>query len=159
MKKVLLGVLVATVGSLPMASMGSTTPEEDRQAFEKYFTDKFPDTAREDFQNGVYSIDPVGRANWEEIEEFPPYELAIESGETLFNTPFANGKSYADCFPNGGIGIRQNYPYFDQKTGMVKTLEQEINECRVANGEKPLRWKKGKIADISAYMSYTSRGQ
>ncbi len=159
MKKVLLGVLVATVGSLPMASMGSTTPEEDRQAFEKYFTEKFPDTAREDFQNGVYSIDPVGRANWEEIEEFPPYELAIESGETLFNTPFANGKSYADCFPNGGIGIRQNYPYFDQKTGMVKTLEQEINECRVANGEKPLRWKKGKIADISAYMSYTSRGQ
>ncbi len=159
MKKVLLGVLVATVGSLPMASMGSTTPEEDREAFVKYFTEKFPDTARDDFQNGVYSIDPVGRANWEEIEEFPPYELAIESGETLFNTPFANGKSYADCFPNGGIGIRQNYPYFDQKTGMVKTLEQEINECRVANGEKPLRWKKGKIADISAYMSYTSRGQ
>ena len=43
-------------------------------------------------------------------------------------------------------------------SGEVKTLELEINECRKANGEKPLKWKKGPIADISAYMSYTSRG-
>ncbi len=159
MKKILLAVVAVTVGSMPIMGIGATTPEEDREAFVKYFTDRFTNVPKEDFKNGVYSIDPVGRENWEEIEEFPPYELAIESGETLFNKPFANGKTYADCFPNGGIGIRQNYPYFDQETGQVKTLEQEINECRQANGEKPLKWKKGAIADISAYMSYTSRGQ
>ena len=28
----------------------------------------------------------------------------------MFNTPFKNGKTYADCFPNKGIGIRQHYP-------------------------------------------------
>jgi sulfur-oxidizing protein SoxA len=56
------------------------------------------------------------------------------------------------------MGIRQNYPYFDIETGQVKTLEQEINECRVKNGEDPLPYKKGKIASISAYMAYTSRG-
>ncbi|RMG59396.1 MAG: sulfur oxidation c-type cytochrome SoxA, partial [Gammaproteobacteria bacterium] len=77
----------------------------------------------------------------------------------LFNTPFKNGKTYASCFKNGGKGIRQYYPYYDPKTKQVKTLEQEINECRVKNGEKPLKWKKGALAQISAYMAYTSRGK
>ena len=87
-----------------------------------------------------------------------PLGIKSHKGEALFNKPFANGKTYASCFENGGIGIRQNYPYFDTKSGKVKTLELEINECRKANGEKPLKWKKGPIADISAYMAYTSRG-
>ena len=87
-----------------------------------------------------------------------PYELNISKGEELFNTPFANGKSYADCFENGGIGIRQNYPYFDADRGEIITLELAINECRVENGEKALSYKRGPIADISAYMAYTSRG-
>lgn len=38
------------------------------------------------------------------------------------------------------------------------TLELAINDCRKANGEIPLKWKKGPIAKISAYMAYTSRG-
>ncbi|MCW8927741.1 MAG: sulfur oxidation c-type cytochrome SoxA, partial [Gammaproteobacteria bacterium] len=41
----------------------------------------------------------------------------------------------------------------------VKTLEQEINECRTTNGEKPLGWNKGDIAAISAYMASTSNGK
>jgi len=102
---------------------------------------------------------PASREQWEEIEEFPPYELNIDKGETLFNTPFANGKSYADCFDNGGIGIAHRYPFFDQESGQVITLEGSINACRAVNGEKPLGWSKGAIADISAYMHYTSRGQ
>jgi sulfur-oxidizing protein SoxA len=34
-----------------------------------------------------------------------------------------------------------------------------INECRVNNGEKKLKYSKGKMADISAYMAYTSRNK
>ena len=153
--------LIVTLAALLTATTWAglqASPEEDRAAFEKYFTDKFPNTELSDFVNGVYSIDPPSREQWEEIEEFPPYELNIEKGQALFEKPFANGKTYASCFENGGIGIRQNYPYFDTETGEVKTLEQEINECRKINGEKPLKWKKGPIADISAYMAYTSRG-
>lgn len=60
---------------------------------------------------------------------------------------------------NGGKGIRQGYPYFDSKSGKIKTLEAEINECREKNGEKPLGWKKGAIAEISAYMSSTANGK
>ncbi len=133
-------------------------PESDRLAFVNYFEERFPDVELEAYVNGVYALDEASYEQWLQIEEFPPYELAVEEGEELFNTPFANGKSYADCFDNGGIGIRQNYPYFDADRGEVVTLEYAINLCREANGEEPLGYKKGAIASISAYMAYTSRG-
>jgi len=157
MKKYLILTLGLTLtGGLPV--VGQAAPEQDLKDFRAYFAKRFPDTPFNDFVNGVYSIDPPSREQWEAIEEFPPYDLATEEGEQLFSTPFKNGKTYAACFSKGGTGIRQNYPYFDRKTGTVKTLEQEINECRVKNGEKPLPWNKGKLAAISAYMAYTSRG-
>lgn len=150
-----------TVGAalLAGAQLAQATPEQDKAAFQAYFAKRFPSVPFNDYVNGVYSLDKGSREQWEEIEEFPPYELDLSEGETLFNTPFKNGKSYADCFENGGIGIRQNYPYFDTKAGKVKTLEMEINECRKANGEKPYKWKRGKIASVSAYMASTSRGK
>ena len=157
MKKMLTAfITAAVVVTLPVVSFSS--PEEDLAEFQGYYKKRFPDTPFNDFINGVYSIDAASREQWEEIEEFPPYELNIEKGQALFEKPFANGKTYASCFENGGIGIRQNYPYFDKTSGEIKTLEMEINECRTKNGEKPLKWKKGAIADISAYMAYTSRG-
>ena len=134
------------------------TPQQDLKEFQNYYMERFPDTPFEDFANGVYSIDEGSREQWEDIEEFAPYELNISKGEELFNKPFKNGKMYASCFDNDGIGIRQNYPNFDTERGEVITLELAINECRKTNGENPLKWKKGAIADISAYMAYTSRG-
>lgn len=150
-------VLAMLATAAPIAVQAS--PQEDLKAFRDYFAKRFPNVPFQDFANGVYSIDKASREQWESIEEFPPYELNIEKGKTLFNTPFKNGKTYASCFKNGGKAIKQNYPYFDTRSGKVKTLEQEINECRVKNGEKPLKWQKGAIADISAYMAYTSRGK
>jgi sulfur-oxidizing protein SoxA len=156
MKKILTSVSIALLLALPFTTMA--TPQQDLDAFQDYYKKRFPGTPFDDFINGVYSIDAASREQWEDIEDFPPYELNISSGEELFNKPFANGNTYASCFFNGGIGIRQNYPYFDTVRGEVVTLELAINECRKANGEKPLKWKKGPIADISAYMAYTSRG-
>ncbi len=156
MKKLLSSVAIALLVALPLSAM--PTPEQDLKAFQDYYSKRFPDTPFDDFINGVYSIDPASREQWEEIEEFPPYEISIGKGEELFHRPFANGKTYASCFASDGIGIRQNYPYFDTSRGEVITLELAINECRKANGEKMLKWKKGAIAHISAYMAYTSRG-
>ena len=77
----------------------------------------------------------------------------------MFATPFKNGKSYADCFANKGIGVRQNYPYFDAKSGQVITLELALNQCRTANGEKPLSYTADDMAALTAYMAFTSRGK
>jgi sulfur-oxidizing protein SoxA len=158
MKKLLTATLVLGLASAFTAPV-QATPEEDLKTFRNYFEKRFPKTPFSDFINGVYSIDPASREQWEQIEEFPPYELSLENGKTLFNTPFANGKTYASCFENGGIGIANRYPFFDRESGKVITLEAAINTCREANGEKPLGWKKGDIADLSAYMHYTSRGK
>ncbi len=136
------------------------SPEEDLSKFRNYFKNKFPSTEFSDYKNGVYSIDSSSREQWESIEDFPPYEINIEQGEEFFNTPFKNGNTYASCFENNGIGIRQNYPYFDEDTDKIITLELAINDCRKKNGEKPLSYYKGgAMADISAYMAYTSRGK
>ena len=106
------------------------SPEEDRELFHDHFEKLFPNTEYSDYKNGVYSIDSSSREQWESIEDFPPYEINVENGEELFNTPFKNGNTYAQCFENDGIGIRQNYPFFDEDKDMVMTLELAINNCR-----------------------------
>ena len=157
MKKLLTAtILLGLLGGFTLPAQA--TPQEDLEEFRAYFENRFPKTPFNDFINGVYSIDAASREQWEEIEEFPPYELSMSKGEQLFNTPFANGKGYADCFVNGGIGVAERYPFFDSKSGKVITLESAINACRQSNGEQPLGWQKGAIADISAHMHYTSRG-
>jgi sulfur-oxidizing protein SoxA len=82
----------------------------------------------------------------------------VEEGKEMWETPFANGKTYADCFPEGPAQSK-NYPHWDAKREMVVTLELAINECRMANGEEPLKYNKGPMASLLAYMAMESRGQ
>ena len=157
MKKLL--VIAATLGLISTASLAvQASPQQDLKEFRAYYADRFPDVPFNEYINGVYAIDQASREQWEAIEEFPPYELNVDKGKSLFNKPFKNGKTYASCFRNGGIAIKQDFPYYDSATGKVITLESAINDCRSKNGEEPLKWKKGDIADVSAYMAYTSRG-
>jgi sulfur-oxidizing protein SoxA len=156
MKIIATALSVMLVAATPLAAQA--TPDDDLKAFRSYFTKKFPKVALNDFGNGVYAVDAASREQWEAFEEFPSYEISIDNGEEKFNIPFANGKTYADCFPNYKDGIKQNYPYFDTDKGEVVTLEGAINKCRTDNGEKPLGWSKGEITEIGAYLGYLSRG-
>ena len=143
----------------PAWAAEAVNPSADFKAFRDFFTSRFPKVPLNDFVNGPYSMDADLRKQWEAKEEFPPYEFALEQGKEMFATPFKNGKSYADCFPNQGVGIRQNYPYFDEKAGKVITLELALNLCREANGEAPYSYVKDEMAALTAYMAYTSRGK
>jgi L-cysteine S-thiosulfotransferase len=134
-------------------------PAADQKAFQDYFIKKFPKVKYQDFVNGPYSMDEGLHKQWLEKEEFPPYEFAVEAGKEMFSTPFKNGKTYGDCFANKGVGVRQNYPYFDEKEGKVVTLELALNRCREANGEAPYNYLKDEMASLTAYMAFTSRGQ
>jgi sulfur-oxidizing protein SoxA len=159
MRKFIFAVSTAlAVGLVAPVTATAATPQEDVKAFQSYFTSKFPNVAFSDFKDGVYALNEDFRSQWENVEEFPPYEENVEKGEEMFNTPFANGKTYAECLPNGGKGTRQLYPYFDKDRGELVTLEGEINRCRAENGEKPLKWKKGAITNLTAYIAFTSRG-
>ena len=120
MKTIISSALVGTLG-LGIAFSVAAGPVEDQIAFQKYYESRFPNTPTEDFANGVYSILPTAREQWEAIEEFPPYEIAIESGEELYHSKFANGNSLADCFgPEGAV--RGQYPFWDKDRGMVVTM-------------------------------------
>jgi sulfur-oxidizing protein SoxA len=162
MKKTLIAVAAAcalgaaAVNANKQAS--ESTPAEDLKLYQDYFMKRFPGVPMQDFANGAYALDEAQRQNWLAIEEFPPYEPMIEEGEAMWNKAFANGKTYASCFPEGPAQ-RKNYPYWDAKRKMVVTLPLAINECREANGEQPLKYNKGAITRLLAYMSYESRGQ
>jgi sulfur-oxidizing protein SoxA len=149
---------LACAAASAIAAPDKPDPVADAKAFQNFFTRKFPDVKYDDFVNGPYSMNEDLHRQWEEKEQFPPYEFALEAGKEMFSTPFKNGKTYADCFPNKGIGIRQNYPTFDEKEGKVVTLELALNRCREANGETPYSYVKDEMAALTAYMAFTSRG-
>lgn len=133
-------------------------PEKDKQVLTDFFKSRFSDVPMHEYANGSYAYDTVGRESWEAIEEFPPYEIAIDDGQAMWEKPFANGKTYKDCFPDGPA-IAHKYPTWDKKQQMVVTLALAINQCREANGEKALKYKKGSINNILSYIAYESRGK
>jgi len=132
-------------------------PAQDQAQFRQHYRQLFPSLQLADYANGVYAIDPVARESWLAIEEFPPYEPAIEQGGRLFNTPFSDGHRYADCLP--GTAIAHEYPKWDKKKGEVITLAKAINDCRLAHHEIALNDEKGDMARLLAFIAYRSRGK
>ena len=59
----------------------------------------------------------------------------IEAGRKLWNRKFADGRSIAACFPNGGKRVAASYPQFDARVRRVVTLEMAINQCLKSHGE------------------------
>jgi len=157
-----IGAVIAAVAlaAMPIAHAGAKPdPAADQKAFQAYFKSRFPSLPLADYVDGPYNFSKSERDQWKQIMDFPPYQFSLDTGKQMFETKFPNGKSYADCLPNGGIGIAQNYPMFDEKTGQVVTLAGAVNQCRVDNGLKPLKLTKEPMADLVAYMTYTSRGK
>ena len=152
----LAAALLIPAAAAPAAGT-AVDPRKDIETIQQFFRGKFPAVPWEEFANGAYAVDPAGRANWELIEEFPPYEMAVAAGEELWHAPFADGRGYADCF--GEPGVQHRYPRWDREQGQVVTLALAINQCREAHGEKPLKYKKGPLVDLLAYMAYESRGE
>ncbi|MCU7833762.1 MAG: sulfur oxidation c-type cytochrome SoxA [gamma proteobacterium symbiont of Taylorina sp.] len=140
-----------------IASAVYADPAKDQAILADYFKNRFQGVPVEEYANGAYSFDTVGRESWEAIEEFPPYEMAIDDGQAMWEKPFANGKTYKSCFADGPA-IAHKYPYWDKKKSMVITLALALNHCRKANGEKPLKYKKGSINNLLSYITFESRG-
>lgn len=154
MKKIILAATAIIIGLTPM--IASASPKSDLKKFQKYFIKMNPGIHKQDYANGIYALDANRRSEWENIEEFPPYEDGVDSGAVLF-------KKYgvSKCFPRGGKGIRQDYPkYFG---GKVHTLEGDLMACLKKNGvntkKEKLKLGKGKFAAIAAYMTSTSKGK
>jgi sulfur-oxidizing protein SoxA len=150
---------VAGLGLALGAVSAHASPEKDRQDMIKYYTDKYPNVKIEDYVYGALAFDADSKAQYDAIMEFPPFDSQVEAGRKLWETPFKNGKTYADCLPNGGKMIAGNYPMFDEAKGKVVTLIDAINDCRVANGEEAYKVTDAKTMGIlTAYMRTLSDG-
>lgn len=148
--------LIAT--ALLMQNTALAGAEEDRLAFAAYFQSRYPDIPFADFVNGIYAIDSDARDQWLEIEEFPPYEFALERGQELWQKVLPNGTLLADCFAMELKEIRGQYPGFDAASGEVITLELAINKCRLENEQPPYAYGTGEMVDLTAYLAFEARG-
>ena len=132
-------------------------PEKNRNTFFPYSTDDelknniISGLKHQDFSIGNYAFSKNGKVSYDEIKEFPPTEEWIEVGEELYGKKFANGKSFANCFPDP-VAAGSMYPYFDEKRKEVMTLTVAINECLKANGEKKWNTSKGKMPTLQAFF-------
>lgn len=134
-------------------------PAADRAALRAAYQARFPALELDDYALGVYAIDAELRAQWEELNEFPPYEFAIDEGESLFATRLPDGSSLAECLPEGGIGTAHTYPRIDEARGEAVTLPVLINECRARAGAATWDPDRGPMMAVLAYLAYASRGE
>jgi sulfur-oxidizing protein SoxA len=86
-------------------------------------------------------------------------ELAIDAWETVEGTA---EKSCASC--HGDVeesmaGVRAVYPKWNEAAGEVRTLEMQVNDCRVNQmGAEKLKYTSGALTNMVALISLQSRG-
>jgi len=137
----------------------STNPAQDLKKFQAYFIKRFPGVPLQEFANGIYGINADRRQEWEAMMDFPPYEPGLDVGHSLYKQ-YSKYFHAANCFgKSGGLGVKQNYPKFNASTGDIDTFEGQINACLKKHGQEPLKFGKGKLAALSAYMASTSDGK
>ncbi len=147
------------IAALCLALPGWAGPEEDLAALRDFYAGRFPDIELSAHKDGAYALDEAKREQWLEMEEFPPYEIAVDDGAELFDQALADGSAYSDCLGDAAPAVKDRYPYFDKDRGEVITLEMALNECRTAAGEEPLGWDSEELAALVAFIAMESRGK
>lgn len=153
------GLRLAGFGLVLAAGVACAAPEDDHLRLVNYFKHKHADVKVADYIYGAFAYDPDAREHYDGVMAFPPYAGALAEGERLWRTPFGNGRTYADCLPDGGRMIAGNYPMFDEARGRVVTFEMALNDCRVANGEAPYTYDDAAtLGVLAAYARSLSDG-
>ena len=142
--------LVAT--QLTSAPKPTSTPEQERLHLIQVLQKRLPGTNPADwviggaaYELGVQAI-PLSAENATNSADI----LAI--GKKLWERKFSDGKSLANCFPNGGKRVAASYPQFDTATKQVVTFELAINRCRQLHGEAAIDYANAAvIGPLSAY--------
>lgn len=155
MKRVVLAALLA----VSLAQAAGNDPERVRLELVHSFAERFPGVPLEDYVYGAMIANPDARAQYEQIMEFPPFLGDIDAGRRIWETPFGNGRRFADCFPDAGRNVVGNYPYYDAAAGRVVTFEAALNRCLRANGEPEMAFgERYPMGVLTAYARTLSDG-
>lgn len=156
-----LAALLCLLVTLGVAGEEPAAPDAaaDRAALRAAYAARFPDLAFDDYALGVYAIDAGLREQWEELNEFPPYEFAVDEGRERYAQPLPDGTRLADCLPGGGLRSAHTYPRIDDTSGEAVTLPMLVNRCRRRHGARPWDPDRGPMMALLAYLASTSRGE
>ena len=142
-----------------LAQAAGPDPEAERQRLVQIFSQRFPGVPLEDYVYGAMITNPDARAQYDQIMEFPPFIGDIEAGRRIWDTPFRNGRRFADCFADGGHNVVGNYPYYDAAAGRVITFEAALNRCLKDNGEPEMAYgQRSPMGVLTAYARTLSDG-
>ena len=134
-------------------------PAEDLAQFLELYRGKFPQLQFDNYVYGALNFSADSRKQYDQIMDLPPFGDAIDQGKAMWDTPFANGKSYARCFPNEGNNIAGDYPRYDEKLDQVVTFEMALNGCRTTNDEPAFEYGDVKtMGTLTAYARMLSDG-
>ena len=175
LSKVITGsVLTLLSCSLLSAAPYNAQAKKDRAAMIKYMEAKFkspktaakffPYTPKNELEHNFiwgfpfqeFGLGDAGyvksvRAQFDNFMMLPPFYNAVDNGEALYHKKFANGNSFATCFPNPAI--TNLYPKFDDKTNRVVTLSEAVNNCLIKNSESPWKMTGMKMAYLESYLA------
>jgi sulfur-oxidizing protein SoxA len=146
---VLVPVLLQAAGE-SFAAAPADTPEQERAAIIQTLKKRLAGTSPSEWiqADGALTVQaiPLDADNATNLADI----LAI--GKKRWDRKFKDGKSMANCFPNGGRRIAASYPQFDAKTRRVVTFEMAINGCLKLHGEPEIGLADAKaIGPLAAY--------
>ena len=152
-------LVVNALAAVVVSTAAVAGPEEDRKAFVDYYQARFPDVPFEEFANGIYAIDADARAQWQAIEDFPPYEFAVERGSERWTETLPDATTLGACLGDDTAVIRPQYPRYEKAFGGIVTLPIAINRCREASGAQPLAYDDEAMIDLTAFLAFAARGR
>lgn len=130
----------------------SAAPFDDKTSLQNHFIHRFSVTSLDDFAQGASLFD-----GGKSVVKNQHTTLA-EEGRQLFHQSTQGSKSLATCFRNAGIGIATDFPSIDILSGNIRTLPQELNACRSANGESTFDLGGHAMHSLLAYLYDNSAG-
>lgn len=159
------GALLSTLLSLGVAATAllawasTPDPESDRSELIAIYRGAFPQVPLEDYIYGALVFSRDAREQYDSLMDFPPFLGTLDRGRALWERKFRNGKSYADCFADGGRNAAGHYPRYDAARDRVITFETALNDCLIANDEPPLdRSAMSTMGVLTAYARTLSDG-
>lgn len=131
--------------AIETAGEAAKTAPETLKAIQRHFKETAPHIKGDAFVDGAMNYSRGSKQYnkmWmdrmqDDFDQPETYAAAMAEGKRLWETPFANGKTFASCFRKGGKGAAAEYPRVGA-SGKVETFENALNLCLIANNEKPL---------------------
>ncbi|MBX2868042.1 MAG: sulfur oxidation c-type cytochrome SoxA [Acidiferrobacterales bacterium] len=131
--------------------------EQDQIEFRQFFQSRFPDLDLEDYRQGASALPQFSRqrSGHQILLSMPPYETVVKDAQLLWKQPMASGATLSECF--SGKPPPTAYPFLFQ--GEIHTIESDINNCLVQNGNPVLSSEDEKLATLVAAYKSPFRGQ